>query len=146
MANDSTYPSAGDRSPSACAQREEHWRRVLARQRQSGLTKRNFSRREEISESALAWWGRELARRDGAHAPARKRKTRRKTRAARPAFVPVHVIQALPAATASAIEVVTRGGHVVRLRPDFDPATLRKVVAALEGQPSFAEASEDRPC
>jgi hypothetical protein len=26
-------------------------------------------------------------------------------------------------------------GHVVRVHPDFDPATLRKVAAALEGQP-----------
>lgn len=37
MANDSAYPRLGDQTPSACAQGEEHWRRGLARLRQSGL-------------------------------------------------------------------------------------------------------------
>jgi len=45
MANNS-YPPSGDRSPTACAQREEYWRRVLARQRQSGLTATAFCERE----------------------------------------------------------------------------------------------------
>lgn len=60
MADKLAYPRAGDRTPSACAQREEHWRRVLARQEQSGLTRSAFSRREGINESALSWWAREL--------------------------------------------------------------------------------------
>ena len=41
MANELTtacYPRAGDRTPSAGAERETHWRRILARQRQSSLT------------------------------------------------------------------------------------------------------------
>lgn len=128
MANDSTYPSAGDRTPSACAQREEHWRRVLGRHRQSGLTQAAFSIREQIKLSALSWWARELRERDGARHEARE--TPRKSR--RPAFVPVRVIQMAPAVT-SALEVVTRGGHVIRLQSGFDPALLRRVVAALEG-------------
>jgi hypothetical protein len=57
------------------------------------------------------------------------RKPRRST------FVPVHVIAAPSPAGAAAVEVVTRGGHVVRLQPGFDPETLRRAVAALEGQP-----------
>lgn len=136
MANEPTYPRAGDHTPSACAQREEHWRRVLARQRQSGLTRRAFSRRDEINEGALSWWARELARRDGATSQTRKRKPRPKKAAPRPAFVPVRVIQAAPPRNGtSPLEVVSRSGYVVRLPRDFDPATLRKVLAALEGQP-----------
>ncbi len=135
MANNS-YPRAGDRSPSACAQREEYWRRVLARQRQSGLTATDFCEREQIKASALSWWARELREREGTRrkgaaskAPSKKPK--------RSAFVPVKLIEASPRASAAsaAVEIVTRGGHVIRLQPGFDAVTLRRAVAALEGQP-----------
>lgn len=133
MADKPAYPRSGDRTPSACAQREEHWRRVLARQEQSGLTRAAFSRREGVSESALSWWARELSERSQARRPTRQ--ARRPRRTQRPAFLPVRVIQAVPRPGASALEVVTRGGHIVRVQPDFDPALLRRVMAALEGQP-----------
>jgi transposase-like protein len=126
MANDSTYPRDGDRTPSPCAQREEHWRRVLARHRQSGLSQADFCRREEIKPNTLNWWAHELRERDGMHGRARRsRRTRR------PAFVPVRVVQAMPK-NGSALEVVTRSGHVIRLHTGFDAATLRQAVAALE--------------
>lgn len=133
MADKPTYPSAGDRSPSACAQREEHWRRVLARQEQSGLTRAAFCRRDGIQEGALSWWARELSKRSKPRCPVRKAPQPKHTQ--RSAFVPVRVIQAVPRNGTSAVEVVTRSGHIVRLHPDFDPGTLRKVLAALEGQP-----------
>ena len=132
MAND-PYPQVGDRTPSACAQREEHWRRVLARQRESGLTQAVFCRREGIKPTALSWWARELSKRRQSRRPARQARPPKRTR--RPAFIPVRVIQAAPRSSASGLEVVTRGGHVVHLQPDFDPAMLRRVMAALEGQP-----------
>jgi len=133
MADKVVYPRAGDRTPSACAQREEHWRRVLARLEQSGLTRSIFSRREGINESALSWWVRELTRRRKARRPARQ--ARQPKPVEHSAFVPVRVIQAAPRSGAPALEVVTRGGQVVRVQPDFDPAMLRRVIAALEGQP-----------
>lgn len=133
MANPTTYPHSGDRTPSARAQREEHWRRVLARQQQSELSRLAFCRREGINENAFTWWAQELRRRDQSQQPGNGKTSRRK-RAQRAAFVPVHVIQASPRNGFSVLEVVTRSGHVVRVQPDFDPATLRKVIAALEGQ------------
>lgn len=135
MVND-TYPRAGDRTPSACAQREEHWRRNLARQQQSGLTAAAFCRREQIRPSALSWWARELRERNGAHRTTATKKTPPR-KPNRPAFVPVKVIEATPrvAGPSPELEVVTRGGHVIRLKPGFDAATLRRAVAALEGQP-----------
>lgn len=132
MANESTYPRAGDRTPSACAQREEHWRRIVARQEQSGLTQAAFCRREGLKKNALSWWARELRKRDGDRAPT---KVSHRPKAKRASFIPVRVIQTAPRNGTSPVEVLTRSGHVVRLQPDFDPATLRKVVAALEGQP-----------
>jgi len=134
MANGTTYPRAGDRTPSAQAQREEHWRRILARQQQSGLTRADFCRREGINDNAFTWWTRELKKRDQSrHVPQRKAERQKGPR--RPAFIPVRVIQAAPRNGSSALEIVTRSGHVVRVQPDFDPALLRKAIAALEGQP-----------
>lgn len=134
MANQTTYPSPGDRTPSARAQREEHWRRVLARQQQSGLSRAAFCSREGINKNAFTWWAQELRRRDQLP-QAGKDSSSHSKRARRPAFVPVRVIQTTPRNDTSALEVVTKNGHVVRVQPDFDPATLRKVVVALEGQP-----------
>jgi hypothetical protein len=133
MADKLAYPRAGDRTPSAGAQREEHGRRVVARQEQSGLTRAAFSRREGINESALSWWARELSERSQARRPVGA--ARQPKPARRPAFLPVRVIQAAPRASGSALEVVTRGGHVVRVPADFDPAALRRLISALEAQP-----------
>lgn len=134
MANDTTYPRHGDRTPSAQAQREEHWRRILARQQQSGLTRAAFCRREGINKNALTWWTRQLKRR-GRSRQVTARGIAKPKSARRAVFVPVRVIQASPRNGTSPVEVVTRSGHVVRLHPDFDPSTLRKVLAALEVQP-----------
>lgn len=138
MANESIvsgYPGAGNRTPSARAQREEYWRRVLAKQRESGLTRAAFCRREGIKQSALSWWVYELRVRDPGHRRAAGRKARPKPKKHKPAaFLPVRVIQTA-AATPSALEVVTREGHIIRLGPGFDPAMLRQAIAALEGRP-----------
>ena len=138
MANESTvagYPRAGNRTPSARAHREEHWRRILARQQQSGLTRVEFCRREGVKASALSWWSGELRRRGQVHPRKASVPKARPKRPRRSVFVPVRVIEAAAPASASAMEVVTRGGHIIRLQPGFDSATLRRVVAALEGQP-----------
>lgn len=136
MASNSSYPRAGDRTPSACAQREEYWRRILARQRQSGLTAADFCRRGEIKPSALSWWARELRERGGERSEAAEKKSPPK-KAPPSAFVRVKVVEAAPhaAGAEAGVEVVTRSGHVLRLRSGFDPATLRRAVAALEARP-----------
>lgn len=128
MANE-PYPANGSRTPESCARREAHWREVLARWKQSGLSKTDFARHEKISESVLSWWDAEIRRRD---------RTRRRTSAQSPkpmrqseAFIPVRVVE--PAA-ATAIELIA-GGHAIRVRPGFDPETLRRLVTALEDRP-----------
>lgn len=55
-----------------------------------------------------------------------------------PAFLPVHVAE-VPAASLSTrrsgVEVVLGSGRRVSLEAGFDPETLRRVVAVLEGRP-----------
>ena len=108
--------------------KEQFWRRAVVRWRRSGLSVRAYCVQNGLSEPSFYAWRRELARRD----------QRRAERAVQPPyvksihFVPVRVTE-LPAA----IEIVLAKGHIVRVRPGFDTATLRQVLAAVE---------EDRPC
>jgi len=134
MASTRAYPGYGDRTPAAQAQREAHWRQVVDRCRKSGLTRSAFCRREGINDNALTWWVRVLRERDRARRPAAAAKSKQRHRP-RSAFVPVRVVPAVPASGAGSMEVVARGGRVVRVQTGFDPALLQRVVAALEGLP-----------
>ena len=51
------------------------------------------------------------------------------------AFVPVQVVADAVPAQASALEVVLADGRTVRVAPGFDAATLRQLLAVLEGRP-----------
>jgi hypothetical protein len=102
--------------------KEAFWRRMLARWQRSGQTGRDFCRVAGLSEPSFYAWRRELARRDAARKPA-----------TRPRFLPVRVLP--DPAPATPLEVVTPAGHVVRIRPGFDAANLRDLLAALETRP-----------
>lgn len=131
-----TYPAHGNPTAEARAQRREHWRAVLKRWRKSGLSMAAYCKGENLKDSTLNWWARQLRVRDCDLARAKRAAAKPKAqRAVRSTFVPVRVIQVAPPEGASALEVVTRSGHIIRLHPGFDPATLREVIAALEGQP-----------
>jgi len=137
MANTAaSYPRNGNRKPEACAARERHWRKILEQWKQSGLSMADFCRREGLKDHTLSWWKRTLEERDRAQQrESAKRAARAAAESARPSFVPVRVIEAAPRESISAVEIVTSRGHVVRLQPGFDAATLRRVLAALEEQP-----------
>jgi|SRR5271163_1500641 len=98
--------------------KEAFWRGMLTRWQRSGQTGREFCRAAGLSEQSFYSWRRELARRDAA---------------ATPRFLPVRVLPDINPATP--LEVVTSAGHVVRVRPGFDAATLRELLAVLEAQP-----------
>jgi hypothetical protein len=134
MAITATYPAQGDRTPAARTQREMHWRRTLDRWRKSGLNQLAFCQRESVNPNVFNWWVRALRKRDEARSPRTAAQQTPRHRP-RPAFVPVRVIEAAPSANATALEVLARGGRVVRVGPDFDPVLLRRVIAALEGLP-----------
>ena len=109
------------------AVKERKWRRVVRRWRRTGLSIRAFCRAEGIGEHLFYWWRRELARRDQHKAAAHKRVTGTSKTAA---FVPVRVV----ADQSAGIEIVLRGGQVVRLHSGFDRQALTQVLAILEGR------------
>jgi len=116
--------------------KERFWREMVQRWRQSGVTIRDFCDAHGLSEPSFYGWRREIAKRDGQTG---ERSTRTSARSARrhasglPAFVPLRVT---PTEPASALEVVVGAGHVVRVAPGFDAATLRSLLAVLAEAPS----------
>jgi hypothetical protein len=95
-----------------------------------------------LSEPSFYAWRRVLAERQAARrsvAAARKQAERQEQSTTAAAFVPVRLIAesavSATAAVAGSVEVVVRGGRVVRVAAGFAAATLREVVAVLEGLP-----------
>jgi len=105
-----------------------YWRQHLRRWRSSGLGVRAYCRAERLSEPSFYAWRRLLTAR---RQPAETATRTCRTLSATPAFVPVRLID--EPSPSAALEVVVRGGRVVRVTPGFRGETLREVVAVLEG-------------
>ena len=99
--------------------KERLWRRWIGEWQTSGLSARAFCQRRGLTVASFYAWRRVLQRRDDEKA----------------AFVPVQVVADAVADRASAVEVVLTDGRMVRVAPGFDTATLRQVLAVLEGRP-----------
>lgn len=117
--------------PGRDADKERFWRGCVTRWRSSGLSVREFCRREALSEPSFYSWRRELARREEGEPVFRRSSRPRPRRTEKPtAFVPVHVVA--PRSTHSAVEIILPRGRRVRLRPGFDRVTLEAVLDILE--------------
>jgi hypothetical protein len=112
--------------------REKFWRRTIREQRSSGLSVRDFCRREGLKDGAFRWWRQELARRD--HEPSTAPPG--EPAEAAPSFLPVRVVdlEAVVPRTAPPIEVVLPAGPIVRVPFGFDPRTLGDILAVLGGR------------
>jgi hypothetical protein len=98
--------------------KERQWRRWISQWQTSGLSVRDFCARHRLATASFYNWRRVLERRA----------------AEEPAFVPVQVVADAVPAQASALEVVLVHGRAVRVAPGFDAATLRRLLAVLEGE------------
>jgi len=98
--------------------KERQWRRWINQWRASRLSVRDFCARHGLAPARFYHWRRVLERR-AAEEPA--------------AFVPVQVVPDAMPAQASALEVILADGRTVRVAPGFDAATLRQLLAVLEG-------------
>ena len=99
-------------------EKEQQWRRRIKQWRASGLSVRAFCARYGLASASFYHWRRVLERRA----------------AEAPAFVPVQVVDDATPPPASALEVVLVDGRMVRVAPGFDAATLRRLLAVLEGE------------
>jgi hypothetical protein len=87
---------------------------ALAAARASGLSLRQFARRNGFDPQRLYWWQRRL---------------QEPPPGAAPAFIEV---ERDAAASRVGMEVVLRSGRVVRVPPSFDPGAVRRLVELLE--------------
>ena len=92
---------------------------ALAAHRASGLSFAVFARRHGLTVQRLRWWRQRLT-------PAAS------VTPAPPQWLPVQLLPELARRPALPLEVVVRGGQVIRVPAEFDPAVLRRVVAVLE--------------
>jgi transposase len=99
--------------------KERLWRRWIDQWRASGLSVRAFCARHGLTTASFYNWRRVLERRA----------------ADQVVFAPVQVVADAVSPQASALEVVLAEGRVVRVAPGFDAATLRLLLAVLEGRP-----------
>ncbi len=125
--------------------REIHWSAVLADFRRSGMTHVQFCAARRISLHSFRTW---LYRLRPGLPPRRPRAPRpplppQPVTAAPPAFLPVHVCPAPPATPAAAslaapappLELVVDDRHHLRVPAGFDPASLHRLLDALERRP-----------
>lgn len=99
------------------AAKEAYWRKVLKQFSASGLSVREFCKREQLTESAFYAWRRTIGERDD-------------TRTSRPAFVPAVVTE--EAAHKSSIAIELAGGCVLRFSGAHATEQLANLIVALQ--------------
>jgi hypothetical protein len=97
----------------------QQWRLWINEWQRSGLSVQAFCARRGLATPSFYAWRRTLEQRVAAQA----------------VFVPVQVVADAVPPQASALEVVLTEGRTVRVAPGFDAATLRQLLAVLEGRP-----------
>ena len=118
--------------------RERFWRRTIRDQQRSGLSVRDYCKREGLKDGAFRWWRQALARRDREPSAATSVDRDGEPTEATPAFLPVRLVdlEVVSPRPTPPIEVVLPTGPTVRVPPGFDPRTLGQVLAVLEGRSS----------
>jgi hypothetical protein len=107
----------------------------VERWRDSGLTAKEFAAELDVSPNSLTFWKWKLRqperRASAASRVSRKRRTKRPD-------VPTSFLQLVPTAAPHApavhLELTFGSGMVVRVPPDLDEPTLRRLVAVLGGR------------
>jgi transposase len=96
--------------------KQQQWQQWIQQWQSSGLSVRAFCARHRLAEPRFYAWRRQLRQRQ------------------RPGtdFVPVRVLAQTEPAAEDGLEVVLADGRRLRVRPGFDAATLRRLVAVLE--------------
>ena len=101
--------------------REAFWRKVLARQRGSGLSVKGFCQQEGLAVASFYYWKRRIREQGSEHQPAVQ-------------FAPVRVVAQEPARSEAGgvIEIRLSRARRIRLRGPVDSQQLAAVVAVLE--------------
>ena len=101
--------------------RETFWRKVVTRQRGSGLSIKTFCQQEGVAVASFYYWKRRIREQGSEHPPAVQ-------------FAPVRVVAEQPACSerGGVIEIRLSRARRIRLRGPVDLQQLALVVAVLE--------------
>ena len=120
------------------------WARLIDQWRQSGLSLPAFCQRHGLSRGTMQNWVYKPSLRHAAELAGRQPGPDRPTPpdpptppGPSPAFLPIRIAElaAPPVPDRAGVEVVLAPGRRIVIAPGFDPETLRRVVAVLEGLP-----------
>jgi transposase-like protein len=124
------------------SRRERFWRAALRRQQSSGLTAKEFCRREQLAETAYYYWRRELARRDqepGSRAERERVRTpavpdaaKKRPVASPPLFQELAILGGPSFAADRGLEIILPNGCRLRLSAEVDRGLLADVLQTLE--------------
>jgi hypothetical protein len=107
--------------------KEAFWRKTLTRFAASGLSVREFCKRERLTEGSFYFWRRTLGQRDRPQKSGKRRPP--------VAFVPAVVTEALPSCPSITLELA--GGQVLRFPESISAERVAELVQALQrrGEP-----------
>lgn len=116
-------------------EKEQYWRLVLDEFGGSGLTVREFCKREGLREPSFYAWRKEIRRRDGdvSSAKPNRRRGRGRTKSAQDQFATpalVEVVTRSPTAV-QVIEIETSTGFTIRLGEQVDRELLTSVLFSM---------------
>jgi len=112
--------------------KERYWREKIRAGTRSGLSIREFCRREGLKEGQFHSWRRELWRREQEKAGRRRRQATGQGSPAKTSFALVDLDGDQGEMNEAGIELVLSGGRKLRIGKGVDEKTLVSVVTALE--------------
>jgi len=110
----------------------ELWAKRVERWKDSGLTAKEFSSEAGINAHSLSWWSWRL--RSGPKRRAPGRRSAPMTIAAKSTMSPLTFVEMTTALRGDALEVVLLSGVRICVRPEFDTATLTRLLDVLEAR------------
>ena len=112
------------------------WAALIDQWHDSGLSLPEFCGRRGLNPGTMRGWVYKRGQRTAIDRARHEAQAGRDPGEPVPTFLPVRIAEPIPAAAAgSGVEVVLGPGRRIAVAPGFDPETLRRVVAALEGRP-----------
>ena len=119
----------------------ETWAKRVERWKDSGRTAADFASEVGVSPRSLTWWRWRLAQESPqpapptqppAPAPVRRRRRARSKSAAEAAVAPLTFVEVSAGVESHALEVVLPSSIRIRVRPEFDAATLGRLLDVLD--------------
>jgi hypothetical protein len=117
-------------NPQCNAAKERYWREHFDAWRRSGLSIRAYCHQHDLAQPTFYLWRRHLEQRPASSTPCQPAT---QPLAANPPFLPVRLVG--PTSTRPVLELVLRGGRIIRVPSGFAPDDLRQLITLAEQLP-----------